>query len=160
MAALQAGHLYIHPWDTRGFSFYASHIHVPTGTQTQAAPSPGTKDRLTMARLRCLHRSRLDLSASLRSTEQEVLFTWVLLMTVSQRITFLWFSFCALEKRVPLHLSMPLFRDETGEQTSDLTMRGSLFLSAARHSKLFLPSNYSPVLPFSIVFQQFPMPNL
>lgn len=67
---------------------------------------------------------------------------------------------CFGEESAAAFIDASLSRDETGEQTSDLTMRGSLFLSAARHSKLFLPPIYSPVLPFSIVLQQFPMPNL
>lgn len=42
--------------DACGFIFfYASHVHMPTGTQTQAALSPGAKDCLMMVRIRCLH---------------------------------------------------------------------------------------------------------
>lgn len=107
--------------DVCGFFFFnASHVHMPTGTQTQAAQSPGAKDCLTTARIGCLHRSLLDLSARLHSTDQQLLFTWALPLTVLQRITFLWFSFYALEKSAVLYLFMPLFQDtkeENGPQT-------------------------------------------
>lgn len=122
---------------------YVSFAHVPAATETQAALCPSAKGCITMARIRCLHWCLLDLSASLHGIDQQLLLTWALPLTVLQRITFLWFSFYALEKTAVFSLFLPLSRDET-ERTSVLKIYAASLLCTALSFKLFLPPTYLP----------------
>jgi len=126
--------------------FCTSHGRMPTGTQTQAALSPGAEDCLTVARIRCLHRSRLHLSA--RSTQHRPA-ALVYLSTASDslaedHISVILFL-CSGEESSAVFIYASLSRDETGEWTSDLKIYGAFLLRTALKSlKLFLPPTYLP----------------